>query len=334
MATNPDEIIQDADHSTIEGAMERLRAQREEIPAEEIPTDNSEEQEAPEEELAEQELSEEEEIDTTDEAVDLEEDLVETDDLVSNLEPPKAWSGDAEETFRGLPEDLQTQIIEKDKAVERGVHKKLQETATIRKEAEAIRQEAEQARQEYRDRLQSLQTDTLQLPSESLLDENSDDYDPDAYNRQMARYTRQKEEREQHQKELSKIQAEEQKKQQQELLQSAVESERVLLQRFPSWKDPEKGRAEITSLREYMVSQGIDKEVAQSVYDHRMLTVTWKARQYDRIKAAEKKVKKTSKTAKPSARVPKQKTDTKDLRAKLKESGSMADGLALLRATR
>ncbi len=338
MATNPEEIL-DVDPGTIEGAAALLKADREQAAPE--AAENSEDLEEAEdiEEIdPATEVLEEEPAPTEQASEEYEDELVDEEEFAPTFEPPNSWGDEeARSTFSELPEDVQRRIVETDKAVTRGVNKKLQEAANIRKQFESKTQEAEQVAAELRQRLESLAgQETVELPSESLLDDTSDDYDPDKYHREFARYTRNQESKKQQVEELRKLQDAENLKKAQAQAQNIQRAQETLLHRFPSWKDPEKGAEAINGIRSYLVKQGIPQDVADNVYDADMITIAWKARRFDEIRAKEKVVKKTVRTSRPTSRATttKKPDNVQKLQSSLKESGSVHDAAALLKATR
>lgn len=346
MATNAEDIVK-IDPTTLDGAAQLLRSAREkdssEAPAEETPAE-----EAPA--MAAEDGVEETPEAGTDTPVDSGKEIVEPsdegDDYVGDVESdydptiraPDTWSGDAKETFQGLPSDIQEQIVNREKVRESGLGKKFQETAELKKQAEAELDQVHRLRSELEQRVSNFSDEQISRPDASMLDINSESYDPDQYHLQMAQVDSRKETQERARAESRKMSEEKQAEDQTVIQRQIQEHGRILGERFPSWKkDPERGAKAVRDIRDYLVTQGVDRAVADNVFDANMITIAFKAKQYDAMKAKEASAKKTvaPKGSKPSTRrSPLVEGDAKKLRANLKDTGSMDDAVALLRATK
>jgi hypothetical protein len=328
MATNAEDI----DGSTVDGAVERLRQTRPEAPAQEAA--EAEDSEVLEEEVIHEDApleAQEEDLDTETEEVLEEEDELQ-EDYAPTLEPPSSWSGDAKEKWSQLPDDVKEVIIQRDKDRDRGIHQRLNELAEQEKTAKAAREEAEKLAADARQRLERLTaSDELKPPPTSMLDVNSDDYDPDAYHLQRARYEERKEAMTEQQRELRRQREEEMQKAQEARLAQVEASKNKLLQRFPSWaKDPEKGVKAIGELRDYMTQTGVPRELAERVYDADMLTYVWKARQYDKLRQS-KKAETRPKVSRPAPKkAPPRESDVRKAEKTFQENGTVENAARLL----
>ena len=291
-----------------------------------------EEIEAPEEDEALDEI-----VDPSEEVDELVKELVEEE--TPSYQAPAEWTSDGKAEFEALPDEIKADIVKRDRDRNRQVQKKLSEEAERRKQTEATLAEAQQLRDQYQEQLSAAVTvDAIPEPDIELLDPDSDNYDPDGYHLQKARADKARSAQAERQKEAATL-AEQQAKEQAKLVEEEKAKSAAQLQEwFPSWKEDNGnvGRKAVGELRGYLVEQGIAQEVAQGVYDATMLKLTWKARQYDRIKKKETSAKpRPKKGGKPSSRkVTPKKADVTNLKSNLKESGSEADALALLKATR
>lgn len=114
-----------------------------------------------------------------------------------------------------------------------------------------------------------------------------------------------------------------------------------LLEKLPDWRDQEKAATGKAKLVEYLTSQGFTNDDVLGASDHRLIVMAEKARLYDetisRVDAGKRKVEKVPKVMKPGApKSPDQvnKERVSNARIKLRQSGSIDDAVALLRAKR
>lgn len=114
-----------------------------------------------------------------------------------------------------------------------------------------------------------------------------------------------------------------------------------LLEKLPEWSDPKTAKAEKGKITQYLTDQGFSGDEIGRAVDHRIILLARKAMLYDsgtkKAGLAKKKVAKIPKVMKPGSPKPEDQRKTENidrLRAKAKKSGSMADGLELLRAKR
>lgn len=133
---------------------------------------------------------------------------------------------------------------------------------------------------------------------------------------------------------------EKQKTESQAQLQQRLEAEQAaLLEKLPEWQDADKAKAGKAKLAEYLLGQGFAREDVLGASDHRLILLAEKARRWDEIKSssdvARKKVAKVPKVMKPGAPKPQEqqaKEKQQKLRNRLKQSGSIEDAYAVLKA--
>lgn len=128
------------------------------------------------------------------------------------------------------------------------------------------------------------------------------------------------------------------KKQQAEYL---AEQRGVLLEALPDWRDAEKAKVERESLVTYLRGSGFDEQDIRNAADARLVILARKAMLYDegkaKVNAAKKRVAKVPKTLKPGTPKPQDQINQERFqkqRARLRETGSIEDAAALLRASR
>jgi hypothetical protein len=218
--------------------------------------------------------------------------------------------------------------------------RKTQETAKERRDAqEKFQKELETERNQYLSSIKVLQKATLQAAQQELGDVDWSKLaaeDPASYVRLMNRAN-------QFQMTLQQIQQEEEKvsKQQAEERQKALakhleEAQTRLAEKIPNWGEEVNKVLTDRGVKTY----GFSAQELSGVYDPRIVEVLHDAHQYRLLKeqkpALEKKVQEAPKVLKPGAQ--QQRVDTKTKEAleagqKLKQSGSVDDFAAYLRAT-
>jgi len=101
---------------------------------------------------------------------------------------PSSWSKDDAQLWEALPPEVQGKIAEREGQRDAAVNQKFQESANARKAAEAAFVQAQTVRSNYTQALEAaISLIQPQWPSPSMLDIDSDDYDPDAYHLQRAK---------------------------------------------------------------------------------------------------------------------------------------------------
>lgn len=125
-------------------------------------------------------------------------------------------------------------------------------------------------------------------------------------------------------------------------LEQRLAAERAaLLEKIPEWRDSERAKAEKTEVLNDLIERGFSREEAMGASDHRLLLLARDAMLHRKMTSktdvARKKMAKVPKVMKPGAPKPAQqqaKEKTDKLRSKLRETGSLDDAAALLRARR
>jgi len=114
-----------------------------------------------------------------------------------------------------------------------------------------------------------------------------------------------------------------------------------LLEELPQWADPKTAKAEKGKITQYLRDQGFSADEIGRAVDHRIILLARDAMLYNSGKKkaglVKKKIAKIPKIMKPGSPKPEDQRKTENidrLKAKARKSGSMADGLALLKAKR
>ena len=211
--------------------------------------------------------------------------------------------------------------------------KKTQEVAEARKMVESERQkidEASRLRDQYAERLgviEQMLSQTEKAEDLSALKET----DPIGYAVRVA-------EQAEREKQLSAVRAEQQRLSQQ---QQAEQSERLkahlateaakLREAIPEMGDEIKADVVRRDIREFAKSIGFSDQELASVYDSRAVLALYKAMQYDKLQKGKpqvtKKVQAAPRMLKPGTSTPEsaEASETKKLKAKLRQSGSKSD---------
>ena len=111
--------------------------------------------------------------------------------------------------------------------------------------------------------------------------------------------------------------------------------ERLLNERLPEWKDPNRAKRDRDAIRQTLTSEGFTPEELDQLYDDRMVKIAWKAAQYDRLQAERKAIKPASRQAPAPMRSgstpPNNRVVTEATRAKqrLAKTGSLRDAASV-----
>ncbi|HUV66467.1 MAG TPA: hypothetical protein VMW24_21435 [Sedimentisphaerales bacterium] len=338
MATNRQDVIKEG---SVEQAAEKIALRRENVVRDAMDRAPIEE---PDVIVADELEPEREEIPAeipAEEAAPLEEDDLFADDLdeaveTQTLDAPAALSKEGKDLFAKADPALQKEVADRLKAAERGATQKVQQVAEKEKEVEALAARVIELRDQLSARLQSLDVTIPEPPDPDLADPYSDQYDPDAFNVQQARYQRAMRDVERNKSERQKVAEENARISQQNESKFRQESARRLVEFFPGWNTQEKFTSGVSSIHDYLVREGIDRQVASKVIDAQMLKIAYKASRYDEIKSQVKAKKPTPKTTSPTGKPSRTQptTSISEARARLKKSGSLEDAAAVLSATR
>lgn len=73
--------------------------------------------------------------------------------------------------------------------------------------------------------------------------------------------------------------------------------DRLLNERLPEWKDPNRAKRDRDAIRQTLTAEGFTADELDQLYDDRMVKIAWKAAQYDRMQAERKAIKPASRQA-------------------------------------
>ncbi|MFW0776241.1 MAG: hypothetical protein ACN2B6_00785 [Rickettsiales bacterium] len=280
-------------------------------------------------------------IESTDEAEaeTVEEETVEAGDF--DQEEVETSEEEAVETYRikASGEELDVTFDQLVENFEKGqdYYKKTSKLADERKAWEAekaqLAQSVEAEKQNYVSMVQQL-NELVKTQEQDINWDELRETDP-------SEYLRQKELIESRKQAVSdaqaKMQAEVSQKRQ-EMLNS--ESQKLLTVMGEQWKDPEVRQKDIESMYEYAYANGVTKEEASNILDHRFWAILHKAMKYEKLQetseVVKKQVKSAPKTVKSKKPVQRVRQEEQDARKRLKASGgkSQDDVVALLKAKR
>jgi len=297
-----------------------------------------------------------EEIDVEGEAVEAEPDTEseaepdDSDEAADEAQPdpvamPVSWAKEKAEAWSALPADVQEYITERDAEQGRAVNQKFQAAANLRTQNEAIIKAAA----ESRDTFAQLAEMTLTMlkpvePSITMLDYNSNDYDPDQYHLQRAQFEQQTAlVKDLTQRQQQAAQAREQDAKAQELARynhiNASTYDAFALS-VPEVADQAKAPAVIKGLMDYAIAAGAPAEMFQTPTTALEWHMLWKASEYDKLQAATKRVGQTPAPT-PSKSQPAVRPGVATTRSatrqaqmdksmkRLSQSGSIEDGAAI-----
>ena len=201
---------------------------------------------------------------------------------------PKSWPAEQAGLWRSLPPEAQAYIAQREGQRDAAVNAKFQEAANLRRAHEAEIEEAKRNRQAYADAAE-LVLSLVQppMPARTMLDAQSDDYDPDKYHYQKALYEDTIAFLAQHKAQLGQVRAQE-RLQRFRTINDATRD--AFVASVPDVADQAKAPAVFQGLMDYAVSLGSPAEVFQSPTTALEWHVLWKAREYDRLQQARKRV--------------------------------------------
>lgn len=221
------------------------------------------------------------------------------------IELPTSWSSDKAEVWDSLPREAQEYIAARDREINQAVNQKFQEAANIRKANEAVVNEANANRDLYLRAVDDvLSMVTPQKPVLEMLDTNSPYYNPDQYHMMNAQYEAQMQYVGQLSQQRQAIVAQQQAEMEtaSRAAYEAIEAQArpAFLADVPEVTDPVKGNAILNEIASYAIQLGIPAETFADPANASRITsaefhMAWKAMQYDKIKAAEGRVKPNAK---------------------------------------
>ena len=201
---------------------------------------------------------------------------------------PKSWPAEQAELWRSLPPEAQAVIAGREGQRDAAVNAKFQEAANLRKAHEAEIDEAKRNCQAYAEAAELvLSLVQPQMPPRSMLDADSDDYDPDKYHYQKALYEDTIAFLAQHKTQLGQVRAQAQLQGFRTINDATRDA---FIASVPDVADQAKAPAVFQDLIDYAVSLGSPTEVFQSPTTALEWHVLWKAREYDRLQQARRRV--------------------------------------------
>lgn len=286
---------------------------------------------------AEPEADDEADTDDSDEAAD----EAQPDDV----DMPASWAKDDAETWAALPPEAKAKIAEREGQRDAAVNQKFQEAANLRRHNEAVIREAAT----NRDRFAELAEVTLSLirpqePPLTMLDVNSDDYDPDNFHLARARYEQQVAQFQGLNAQLqhaAQARDAEQQREEMALYQHINAATRdALVRDVPAIGDQAKAPQVIGELIEYAKTIGAPDAMFETPTTALEWHVLWKAQQFDKLQQAKGRVANTPapepRKAQPAVRpgvattrsAAKHAQQANDLK-RLNRTGSVEDGAAI-----
>lgn len=162
--------------------------------------------------------------------------------------------------------------------------------------------------------------------------------DPAAYAVEHADFQRRQEARKTIKAEEDRVAAEKQRDQVEQLKTVIADQRAKLVEKLPVLKDPVKGPKALQAIRDYAIgSAGFTEQEANAAFDHRILVMADKARQWDAhqaaLKAANDKLRGARQVSEPSARQPLRNPKVTQRAAamkKLDKSGRIDDAVDLI----
>jgi len=224
--------------------------------------------------------------------------------------------------------------------------RKTQEVAESRKKVEAERAQYLQEKQLVAERLTPLIQQAkamLDNPAEQAALAELRQTDPGAYAVRIMEIQNRQQQIQRLEWEQSQLRAqaerEEAERFQRERAQAAEQSRAALMEAIPAAKKDFAGWYQ--TLGKYVIEQGVPSEVWDNEVDHRVITLAWKAMQYDnatrKAPATKEQLRKLPQPMRPGAKRPVGYTQGKAIAAaheQLTKTGTVDSALALLRARR
>lgn len=270
------------------------------------------EREAPTEPEADEEAqaSEPEEADTEEVEAAAEDTEDEGEPDIPAIAAPLGWSDAEKAEFAKLSPEAQHIVAERESEREAHLTRKSQEAAEQLRQSQDAQNQIQAERQHYEQVLepmldqlsQRLQSDEARLAP--MLDPNSEHYNPEGYLRERARIDAEKGEVERARQEQQKLEQQRQQMEYRTYTEDVRRNEEMLVQAIPEWgRDLSKGKNEIQAIRDYVIAQGVDANLANQEYRAPMILMARKAMEYDKLMSKkpelQKKLKAAPKVQKP-----------------------------------
>lgn len=261
---------------------------------------------------SEPEAETEEEIEDEAPVDDGDDDAQEVDEAADEAQPdaadmPSSWSKDDEELWNSLTPEAQAKIAEREAQRDAGLNQKLQEAANVRKLVEQQAAEANANRDAYAQAIdQVIGLINYPKPDPTQFGLGTGEYDRESYDLAIYQWEQTQGELQSLAQQRQAIAAQQEYETSQARLIAQQEVEQIAWPKFvadvPELQDAAKGRQVINELIEYAANAGIPKEsFTVDGVTSREMHLLWKAQQYDRIKAAETRVKAKNPPPKPAA---------------------------------
>lgn len=229
------------------------------------------------------------------------------------IELPSSWSKEDAELWESLAPEAQAKIAERERQRDAAVNAKFQEAANVRKAVEAQAAEVNVNRDRYAAAIDEvLSLVTLDKPNPVDYGLGTENYNREAYDYALYQYEQAQETVQQLQQQRQSIAAQQAEEAERARIASIAEIEEQAWPKFladvPDLADQSKGQQIIRDVIEFAKSSGIPANVFEDPSLAKTLTsaelhLAWKAMQYDRIKAAEQRVKATNPPPKPKGPV-------------------------------
>lgn len=245
------------------------------------------------------------------EGVELDDDQ-ETDEAAEEaqleaVDMPSSWGEGDAELWAQLSPEAQARIVEREAQRDAGLNQKLMEAANVRKALEAQAQEANANRDAYAQAIDQV-VGMIQFPKPNPVDYGmgTEHYNRDGYDLAVYQWEQAQGQIQGLLQQRQQIAAQQEQEAQLARQAALQEIESVawprLVETVPELSDPAKGREIIADIVKFAVSEGLPEDAFRNgnVNSHEM-RLLWMAKEYQRIKAAEKRVKAGNPPPKPAA---------------------------------
>ena len=220
---------------------------------------------------------------------------------------PSSWSKDDAELWATLPAEAQAKIAEREAQRDAGLNAKLQEAANARKLVEQQAAEANANRDAYARAIDEvIGLVNFPRPDPTQYGLGTESYDRESYDLAIYQWEQAQTQVQTLVQQRQAIAAQQAQEAERERVTAFQEVEEVAWPKFvqdvPDLADATKGRQIISEIVQYAVSLGFPQEAfAAGSTSSREMHTLWKAQQYDRIKAAETRVRAANPPPKPAA---------------------------------
>lgn len=260
---------------------------------------------------------------------------------------PTSWSKEDAELWESLPADAQGKIAEREAQREQAVNQKFQEAANVRKETETQLAEANANRDAYKQAIDEVLSLVSPVkPDPRAYGAGTGNYNREAYDLAVLEFEQQSTLVTQLRQQQQAIAAQQEEETARAYQAEIAAIEEVARPRFvadvPELTDPAKAPQVLSDIVQYAIEAGIPSSVFEagslSAVTSAELHIAWKAREYDRIKSAQGKVRETTApkpaqpAVKPGVTIPRSATKATAMRKaseRLASEGSIEAGAAV-----